>query len=222
MDKKVFLIRKIWYLIYVFGALIYWTSDVTSIFTEWKNYLIVAILFICVDAFIFLNLYLRKAGTYEMDRLTQTVSQNDTLIEDNLTMAKNMLDFLSKEEIVGYYDTKEDYLLGLKNVMNQYASKEDMTVDIVPFTTSIEKQHILDLYPNKGSIRSKLDRGETVYKEKYALQLINLFEGENHLLKISGEREITEMDCTLLGLLLVMYELMRPLEDDEIEEVDSL
>lgn len=214
MDKKVFLIRKIWYLLYVLGALIYWTSDVNSIFTDWKNYLIVVALFVSVDAFIFLNLYLRKAGNYEMDRLTQTVSQNDTFIEENLTMAKNMLDFLNTEGIVGYYDTKEDYLLGLGEVLNQYASKEDMTVEMLPFTTDIEKQQILNLYPNKGSIGSKLDRGETVYKEKYALQLINSFEGENYLLKISGKREITEMDCTLLGILIIMYELVRPQEDN--------
>lgn len=215
IDKNVFLIRKFWYLAYLLGALIYWSFNTTSIFTEWKNYLIVVALFVCVDAFLFLNLYLRKAGTYEVERLTQTVSQNDNLIEENLTMAKNMLDFLNTEEIIGYYDSNEDYIFGLNQVLNNYASKEDMSVDLFRFVTDEEKREFLSSYPNKGSIKSRLDRGETVYGEKYALQPIGLFEGEAYLLKISGERQINEMNCTLFGVLIIMYGFLKPTKSNE-------
>lgn len=215
MDKNVFVIRKVWYLVYLLGALIYWSYNTTSIFTDWKNYLIVVALFVCVDAFFFLNLYLRKAGTYEVERLTQTVSQNDNLIEENLTMAKNMLDFLNTEEIIGYYDSNEDYILGLTQVLNNYASKEDMSVEVFRFVMDEEKREFLSSYPNKGSIQLRLDRGDTVYGEKYALQPIELFEGEAYLLKISGERQINEMNCTLFAVLILMYEFLKPTENSE-------
>ncbi|MED4407108.1 type II toxin-antitoxin system SpoIISA family toxin, partial [Heyndrickxia coagulans] len=45
MDAKVFLIRKIWYLVYLFGALVYWTIHPASIFTDFKNYAITALIF---------------------------------------------------------------------------------------------------------------------------------------------------------------------------------
>ncbi|WEG14957.1 type II toxin-antitoxin system SpoIISA family toxin [Pullulanibacillus sp. KACC 23026] len=212
MDGKVFLIRKIWYLFYILGALIYWTQYPESIFTEWKNYLIVVIIFFGVDAFIFLNMYLKRAGDYELDRFTNTVSANENLIQDHLSMTKNMVHTLNNEGIIGYYGTKEAYLLGLRDVLESYAKKEDMTVNLLPFTTLSEKEQALLSFANPDSIRAKLDREETVYntKEMYALHPVYLFDNELYVLKITGKRPISEMDCLLFVVMIHIYDLAVP------------
>ena len=215
MDAKVFLIRKIWYLVYLFGALVYWTIHPASIFTDFKNYAITALIFAAIDGFIFLNMYFRKAGKYELERFTKTVSANESLIQDNLLMAKNMLDILNDEGIVGYYGSKEGYLLGLKEVLSSYAEKADMSVNILPFTTPLEKDQALYRYKNPGSVRAKLDRLETVYHVdgNDALHPIYLFHDELYLLKISGSRAITEMDCILFVIMAHVYDFAAPPDD---------
>ncbi|WP_050615093.1 type II toxin-antitoxin system SpoIISA family toxin [Bacillus testis] len=220
MEEKVFLFRKIWYLLYMLGAVLYWTKYPDSIFTDWKNYIIVFVIFLSVDAFIFLNMYLRKAGNYELDRFTKTVTANETLIKDNLSMAKNMLHILNKEGINGYYGSREGYLLGLKEVLQSYAQKEDMNIQVWPFTDPTEKEQALMAYTNSGAIRSKLDRLETVYNTelKYALHPIYLFGDELYVLKIAGSREISEMDCLLFVVMIHIYDFAVP-EGQEWNEI---
>lgn len=43
VKEKMFAIRKTWYWIYVAGAVVYWTNDPASIFTDWMHYLIIAV-----------------------------------------------------------------------------------------------------------------------------------------------------------------------------------
>lgn len=51
--KRLPIIRRLWYAWFVAGAAFTWTFYPESIFTEWNHYLIVALLFVVVDAFVF-------------------------------------------------------------------------------------------------------------------------------------------------------------------------
>lgn len=60
VKEKMSAIRKTWYLLFVLGAMVYWTYEPTSLFTHWERYLIVAVSFALIDAFIFLSAYVKK------------------------------------------------------------------------------------------------------------------------------------------------------------------
>ncbi|MCY9431284.1 type II toxin-antitoxin system SpoIISA family toxin, partial [Bacillus spizizenii] len=60
VKEKMSAIRKTWYLLFVLGAMVYWTYDSSSLFTHWERYLIVAVSFALIDAFIFLSAYVKK------------------------------------------------------------------------------------------------------------------------------------------------------------------
>lgn len=60
VKEKMFAIRKTWYLLFVLGAMVYWTYEPTSLFTHWERYLIVAVSFALIDAFIFLSAYVKN------------------------------------------------------------------------------------------------------------------------------------------------------------------
>lgn len=59
-QRKMSAIRKTWYLLFVLGAMVYWTYEPTSLFTHWERYLIVAVSFALIDAFIFLSAYVKN------------------------------------------------------------------------------------------------------------------------------------------------------------------
>lgn len=60
VKEKMSAIRKTWYLLFVLGAMVYWTYEPTSLFTHWERYLIVAVSFALIDAFIFLSAYVKN------------------------------------------------------------------------------------------------------------------------------------------------------------------
>lgn len=61
VKEKMFAIRKTWYLLFVLGSMVYWTYDPESLFAAWRQYLIVAVCFALIDAFIFLSAYIKSS-----------------------------------------------------------------------------------------------------------------------------------------------------------------
>ncbi|MDN4074091.1 type II toxin-antitoxin system SpoIISA family toxin [Fictibacillus terranigra] len=218
-EKKLDAIRKLWYVIYIFGALIYWTGKPQSIFTNWDNYLVVLVVFILIDAFIFLSLYLKKIGNNELARITRSVENNQMLLDDLRAKVNNALYILKTEGITAYYGNKEHYLYGLKLVLQSYVEKEGHSFTILPFETPQEKNEALAAYTNASLIQSTLSRAEAYYNQEdnFAFYPFNI-EDEIYVIKISSTAKVSDVDGSLIGILLATYDiLVQALErsDDE-------
>lgn len=78
VKEKMSAIRKTWYLLFVLGAMVYWTYEPTSLFTHWKRYLIVAVSFALIDAFIFLSAYVKKLAGSELKQTQEKFLKKTT------------------------------------------------------------------------------------------------------------------------------------------------
>lgn len=197
--------RKTWYIIYFLGAIIYWNSNTTSIFEKPENYAIVLGVFIAVDALIFLNLYVKKAGIFELDSMVNLNQKNITLIKKNLSLARKVLDFLCEKEI---NINNTDYISELKQLLKQFAYNEDLEVELLPFETDKEKRSSLENYSDKAVIIKKLKKQGIEYGDNYALQLIEPIMGKSYLLRVIGKSKVTEMHLISFGILIITYELL--------------
>lgn len=78
VKEKMSAIRKTWYLLFVLGAMVYWTYEPTSLFTHWERYLIVAVSFALIDAFIFLSAYVKKLAGSELKQTQEKFLKKTT------------------------------------------------------------------------------------------------------------------------------------------------
>ena len=211
VSKRIEAIRKTWYIIFILGALIYWNFYPMSIFNEWKNFLIMAIVFILIDMFVFLSMYISKIGDNELSYATKAVAESDKLLTDNREKVKNMFHLLKKEGIPEYYQTNKEYLAYLSILLQAYAAKEGMNVKILPFKTEQDKQLVINGHPNlNGStIRATLEREDTYYndEEKMALQPVSILM-EPFILDVKSESFVSEVDCLLIALLIMMFDMV--------------
>lgn len=211
IGQKIEAIRKTWYSIFILGALIYWSFYPTSIFEDWKNYLIISIVFILIDMFVFLSMYISKIGDNELSYASRAVAESDKLLTDNREKVKNMFYLLKKEGIPEYYQTNMEYLAYLNILLQAYATKEGMNVRIIPFKTEQDKQLMLNDYPNlNGSIiRATLEREDTYYndQENMALQPVIILTSPS-ILEIKSENFVSEVDCLLISLLIMMFDMV--------------
>lgn len=211
ISMKIEAIRKTWYVIFILGALIYWSFYPTSIFDEWKNFLIVAVLFVLIDMFVFLSMYISKIGDNELSYATKAVAESDKLLSDNREKVKNMFYLLKKEGIPEFYQTNEEYLAYLHIMLQAYAAKEGMNVKIIPFKTEQDKNLMLKAYPtlSGSTIRATLEREDTYYndEEKMALQPVNVLTFP-YILEIRSESFVSEVDCLLIALLIMMFDMV--------------
>ncbi|MBR8645163.1 type II toxin-antitoxin system SpoIISA family toxin [[Brevibacterium] frigoritolerans] len=131
-------------MIFILGALIYWNFYPMSIFNEWENFLIMAIVFILIDMFVFLSMYISKIGDNELSYAKKAVAESDKLLTDNREKVKNMFHLLKKEGIPEYYQTNKEYLAYLSILLQAYAAKEGMNVKILPFKTEQDKLSVIN------------------------------------------------------------------------------
>ncbi|WP_170834196.1 type II toxin-antitoxin system SpoIISA family toxin [Fictibacillus solisalsi] len=208
-EQKLDAIRKLWYVLYIFGALIYWTGNPHSIFNNWDHYLVVLMVFVLIDAFIFLSLYLKKIGNNELARITKSVENNQMLLDDLRAKVNNALYILKTEGITAYYGSKENYLYGLKLVLEAYVEKEGHSFTILPFTTPQEKNEALAMYSNASLIQSTLSRAEAYYnkEDNFAFYPFNI-EDETYVIRISSTAKVSDVDCSLMGILLATYDIL--------------
>ena len=211
VGRKIEAIRKTWYLIFILGALIYWTYDPASVFTEWRNYLITASLFVLIDMFVFLSMYISKVGDNELTAATKAVADNAKLLTDNREKIKNMFSLLKKEGIPEYYHTNSEYLAYLQILLQEYAAKEGMEVQVIAFKTEQDKLAAGTAYPglNNTAIRATLEREDTYYndQEKIALHPVNIL-SEPFVIKIQSHTFVSEVDCLMIALLLMMFDMV--------------
>lgn len=203
-------IRKTWYGIFLFGALVYWTDKPDSILVGWKNYLIVAVIFMLVDAFIFLSLYLKKVGNNELHSLPETINELSDKIGDNKEKIRITRGILLSDSIIGYYESNEDYLNGLKSIIQEYAAEERLIINFFSYTTKFEKEELMNRHKRKNfiNIDTQLNLLETYYSNDSKLALYPFTLNDSiYVLEIRTTKSISEVDILLVDILINMFTL---------------
>ncbi len=128
-------IRKVWYLLFVAGCLVYITAHPNSLFTDWKHYLVVFVAFIIVDSMVFLNLYFSKLGGHELQQTEQAVSLTQESLDETKRKMANMSTVLNSYPFPEYNDSEEEYIQDFEDLLNMYAANESLVVDLLPYQT---------------------------------------------------------------------------------------
>lgn len=218
MRKKIYAIRKTWYVIYLFGAVIFWTYEPTSIFTHWQNYLIVAVIVVLVDAFVFLSTYIKKLGHHELATDTkELLEENRDMMKSQQNKLKTFHYLLKNEPINIYYGDIEDYITGIQELLNAFGEKIDMIATIHSYATPKEKSFVMREITNRSAAQSVLERQEVFYSDQEKLALIPMILQEHsYVLKLKSADFVTEFDYLLFTSLISMYDLIyAPFEYEE-------
>ncbi|MEH6986448.1 type II toxin-antitoxin system SpoIISA family toxin [Cytobacillus firmus] len=224
VKERMPVIRKTWYILYVLGAVVYWSTKPDSIFANWQNYLIVAVIFALVDAFVFLGSYLKRVGNNELATDTrELLEENSDLLNSQMNKLKSFQYLLKNEPIDIYFGNKEAYLAGIEKLLADFAEKVDMKIALCKYTAKEEKDFLLEHYTDKALIHSRLDRREVYYdaEEKLALIPFSILE-DDYVIKLTSDQFVTEFDYLLFTSLISIYDLMLPAEqEDEANEGTS-
>ncbi|WP_100010162.1 type II toxin-antitoxin system SpoIISA family toxin [Lentibacillus sediminis] len=221
-------IRKAWYLLYVFGALIYLTANPNSLFTNWHNYLVVLIGFIAVDSLIFLSLYVSKIGGNELKTTEQQIEKTEKYWVSAGRKVENMEHLLNSYEYLSYTRNEEEYINELDNFLNEYGKKESLSIDVLPYHTEEKQDELLEgIKQPKSKVERVLDSRQTYFSAKDNLMLLPIFVlNRSYIAKVTTtteDVEIQDIDGNIINMLLLTYVLAveNPYDDGgrvELEE----
>lgn len=98
-------VGKYWYLILILGFLVFITkNDIGTLFTHWKAYLIVLVVFIIIDSLLFLELHFTKIGGQALKSAKVQVGVTElhcTCEELNQAVNKYILYYNKKTKLAG-------------------------------------------------------------------------------------------------------------------------
>lgn len=202
-------IRKIWYLIFIMGCLVYVSKHPNSLFTDWKNYLVIFVAFIIVDSMVFLNLYFSKLGGHELQQTEQAVSLTQESLDETKRKMANMSSVLNSYPFPEYNDSIEEHIQDFEDLLNTYAANESLVVDLLPYQTVAEQAAVLVDTP-KEKVKRLLNLRRTFYNSKDSMMLHPLIIlGIDYVAKVTtqGDNKVTEVDAQVINILLVVYSL---------------
>ncbi|AQQ54062.1 type II toxin-antitoxin system SpoIISA family toxin [Planococcus lenghuensis] len=203
--ETVSLIRKSWYGILLLGFLIYLTAEPNSLFEDWKNYVIVLVVFAFVDSFIFLGLYIKKAGSYELDAVTDAITEFSESKEEDYKSVKNVHALINSDAVIGYYTDEQNYLAGLQGMLQQYADLEDMDISFHPYEPAgFKLQFDAQEWP---LAEANLKKMKTVYRSDSKVALFPIeFNRTPYILEVvSSERRVNETDVLCMDILINVF-----------------
>ncbi|MCY8974572.1 type II toxin-antitoxin system SpoIISA family toxin [Bacillus atrophaeus] len=216
VKEKMFAIRKTWYLIFVIGAMVYWTYDPSSLFREWTNYLIVAVSFALIDAFIFLSAYVKKLAGNELETDTREIlEENNEMLHVYLDKLKTYQYLLKNEPIHVYYGSIEAYAEGIDKLLKTYADKMNLTASLCEYSTQLEKDRLTEHMDDAFEVQSRLDRKDVYYDQLGKLALIPFtVQTRSYVIKLASDSIVTEFDYLLFTSLTSIYDLVLPIEEE--------
>ncbi|WP_406621734.1 type II toxin-antitoxin system SpoIISA family toxin [Bacillus atrophaeus] len=216
VKEKMFAIRKTWYLFFVIGAMVYWTYDPSSLFREWMNYLIVAVSFALIDAFIFLSAYVKKLAGNELETDTREIlEENNEMLHVYLDKLKTYQYLLKNEPIHVYYGSIEAYAEGIDKLLKTYADKMNLTASLCEYSTQLEKDRLTEHMDDAFEVQSRLDRKDVYYDQHGKLALIPFtVQTRNYVIKLASDSIVTEFDYLLFTSLTSIYDLVLPIEEE--------
>ncbi|MGN9865900.1 type II toxin-antitoxin system SpoIISA family toxin [Bacillus swezeyi] len=216
LTEKTIAIRKTWYLLYVIGAVTYWTQHPQSIFTDPLHYLIVAVFFTLTDAFIFLNAYFKKLGSHELATDTRMLlEENNDLLHTYQNRLKTFQYLLKNEPIHIYYGNIEAYAEGIEELISRFGEKMNISAALCEYNSKQSKDHLLEHMENRFAVQEKLDRKDVYYEENGKMVLIPFsIHDFDYVIKLTSEDLVTEFDYLLFTSLTSIYDLLLPNEEE--------
>ncbi|NPC92258.1 type II toxin-antitoxin system SpoIISA family toxin [Bacillus sp. WMMC1349] len=217
LKEKTAAIRKTWYLLYVIGAVLYWTVHPESLFTNWLYYLIVAVFFTLTDAFIFLNAYFKRIGSNELAVDTRILlEENNDLLHIYQNRLKTFQYLLKNEPIHIYYGDVEAYAEGIDKLITQFAEKMNISAALCEYNSEESKDHLLEHMEDRFAAQEKLDRKDVYYEENGTMILIPFsIHDFDYVMKLTSEDLVTEFDYLLFTSLTSIYDLLLPNEEED-------
>lgn len=207
------LVRKYWYLILIFGFLVFITKNgPATLFTDWKNYLIVLVVFIVIDSLVFLELHFTKLGGQELKRVKVQVGITQEEL-DSVERKFGLIPIvLTNFEFMLYNLDKDFYITQLEEFLNGYAAEENLTIDLLPYGTDDEKERVLhDLGKSRDRAKRFLMQQRSIDLERETLTLypFTIYDYD-YVVQIQSKDEdnkITEVDGTVITTLIMTYDL---------------
>ncbi|OIR62899.1 stage II sporulation protein SA [Bacillus sp. FMQ74] len=216
VKEKMSAIRKTWYLLFVLGAMVYWTYEPTSLFTHWERYLIVAVSFALIDAFIFLSAYVKKLAGSELETDTREIlEENNEMLHMYLNRLKTYQYLLKNEPIHVYYGSIDAYAEGIDKLLKTYADKMNLTASLCQYSKQADKDRLTEHMDDPADVQTRLDRKD-VYYDQYGKMVLIPFtiETKNYVIKLTSDSIVTEFDYLLFTSLTSIYDLVLPIEEE--------
>jgi len=205
-------IRKTWYLLLIYGCSIYIAYDPDSLFSDWKSYIIVFVVFVVIDSMLFLTLYFSKFGNHELQP-EETSIQTQTTLNETRKKIKSLSSVLNEHGFPGYNENEEELIQGLKELLNKYAEQESLVVELFPFETESEIEIILGTQPKKSKkkkILKKITENRTYYDSKDKLMIHPLtILNKRYVAKVTARNfnNVSDIDAHIINILYLVYYL---------------
>lgn len=181
-------------------------------FTDWKDYLIILVVFIIIDSLLFLELHFTKLGGQELKSAKVQVGVTQEVLDSAERKTGLVPSILISFEFMSYNKDKEEYIFQLAELLKRYATAENLMIDLLPYGTKEEQEEILD---NLGRSKNRAKRflsqqsSLTLPKDNLALYPFRLLD-YNYVVQIQtiGEDDkVTKVDGTAITTLIVAYNL---------------
>lgn len=202
-------IRRVWYLIFILGSIIFLSVEPTILFTNWQNFLIVLIGFIVIDYFLFLNLYFSKIGGHELNTAEIQVDETQDIVDMRKRKLDNMEETLNNYAFLSYTINRNEYIEEVEKLFNTYAKKEALFIRIF----SLHNTEWLHIVPKSivADVKDSIEHNKSFFNIKQKIAFIPLLIlNEYHVVSIrtaSTSAEISNMDVQVINILLMVYVL---------------
>ncbi|ASS61421.1 Stage II sporulation protein SA [Bacillus velezensis] len=194
VKEKMFAIRKTWYLLFVVGAMVYWTYDPESLFAAWRQYL---------------------AGNELETDTREILEENNEMLHSYLEKLKTYQYLLKNEPIHVYYGSTEAYAEGISRLLAAYGEKMNVTASLCDYSAQSDKDRLTEHMPDAADVQSRLNRKDVYYDQKGRLVLIPFtVQNRHYVIKLTSENLLTEFDYLLFTSLTSIYDLMLPIEEE--------
>ncbi len=205
-------IRKTWYVIFIFGSLVFISDNPSLLFTNWNNYLIVLFIFVIVDSLVFLNLYVSTLGGHQLESVKVQVGVTQEELEENNRKTGHIPDILTAFDFPINTLDKDEYIFHLGEILNKYAQRENLVIDLLPYETKEEKESILEgLGRNKKRAERFLSQQNSILLEKdhlglYPYHILKRF----YVVQVQTANEgnkISKIDGLVINTLIITFSL---------------
>lgn len=213
LDVYTNVFRKIWYLIFIFGFLVYITKNgVDLLFYDWEKFLIILVVFIVIDALLFLELHFIKLGGQELKSARVQVGVTQEELDAAERKAERVANILISFEFIMYNLDNKKYITQLERLLSRYAKEENLVVDLLPFETIMEQEKVLaNLAKERSKVSNFLSKHNSISLRSdslalYPFKLLN-YGYVVRLQTLDDDDKITKVDGTVITTLIVAYNL---------------
>ncbi|SDZ68229.1 Toxin SpoIISA, type II toxin-antitoxin system [Evansella caseinilytica] len=172
--------------------------------------LILLIVFVIIDSLFFLNLYISKLGGQELQSTITQVGVTQKELDATRRKMAHVPQILICFNFPLYNVSKDAYIDNMERLLKEYAQKESLVIDLIPFGTKKEREAFLDtMGTNKDKVRRFLRHKNsfTSSKDNLALYPFEILDYP-YVVQVQttdDKLKITEDDGNAITTLIIAY-----------------